>query len=79
MTKGPKVVQFPGWRRLLRTNANGNPYPDLANVMIALRNEPDFAVAFAFDEMQQATIVRATPPLAPGSDAGDVFPRLCRR
>lgn len=75
MTKGGKVVQFPGWRRLLRTNANGNPYPDLANVMIALRNEPGFAVAFAFDEMQQQTIVRATPPLVPGTDAGDVFPR----
>lgn len=76
MTKGPKVVQFPGWRRLLRTNANGNPYPDLANVMIALRNEPKFGIAFAFDEMLQAPILRAAPPLAPGSDAGEVFPRL---
>jgi predicted P-loop ATPase len=76
MAKGGKIVQFPGWRRLLRTNANGNPYPDLANVMIALRNEPKFTVAFAFDEMQQATMLRAEPPLAPGSDAGDVFPRF---
>lgn len=76
MARGGKVVQFPGWRRLLRTNANGNPYPDLLNVSIALRAEPGFAVAFAYDEMQQATMLRASPPLAPGDDAGNQFPRF---
>ena len=76
MTKRTTVVQFPGWRRLLRTNANGNPYPDLANVMIALRNEPGFSVAFAYDEMQRQSIIRAKPPLAPGTEAGEmIFPR----
>ena len=76
MTKGPKVVQFPGWRSKLRTNngqpvPNGKPIADLANVLIALRNEPAFAVAFAFDEMQQSVIVRANPPLAPGVEPRD--------
>jgi predicted P-loop ATPase len=76
MTKRPTVVPFPTWRSRLRTSASGTPIPDLANVLIALRNEPGFAVSFAFDEMQQQTIIRAAPPLCAGSDAGDVFPRF---
>lgn len=79
MTKRPTpttVVQFPGWRSKLRTNngqpvPNGKPIADLANVLIALRNEPAFSVAFAFDEMQQSVIVRANPPLAPGVEPRD--------
>jgi predicted P-loop ATPase len=54
---------------------SANPIPDLHNTLIVLRNEPGFAVAFAFDEMQQVTIVRAKPPLCAGADAGNEFPR----
>jgi predicted P-loop ATPase len=77
MTKRPTptLVPMPSWRAQMRPPV-GKPIPDLANVMIALRNEHGFAVAFAFDEMQQQAILRAAPPLAPGQDAGDVFPRF---
>jgi predicted P-loop ATPase len=76
MARGPTVVAFPA-RYPFRTQGRANVViPDLANVMIALQHEPGFAVAFAFDEMQQETILRATPPLPPNADAGDVFPRF---
>lgn len=80
MPKRPEltVVQPPSWDALLRKRgkAPGKPIPDLANTLIILRNEPAFAVAFAFDEMQQQTIVRAKPPMVGGAHA-DGFPRFC--
>jgi predicted P-loop ATPase len=75
MTKGPTLVPLPSWRSMLRTRGRTGPIPDLHNTLIVLRNEPGFAVAFAHDEMQQVTIVRAPPPLCRGADAGDNFPR----
>jgi len=74
MTKRPTIVPPPGWRQLMRPLV-GKPYTDLHNTLVVLRNEPGFAVAFAFDEMQQQTLIRATPPLVRGADAGDGFPR----
>lgn len=78
MPRGPRVVPFaqpPAWTGLLRRNANGNVYPDLANVLIALRNEPQIAEAFAFDEMQQETMVQKSLPVAPNSIAGEAPPK----
>jgi predicted P-loop ATPase len=75
MTRGPRVVPFPT-RFPFRPSASGNPIPDIENVSIALNHEPAFAVAFAFDEMQQETILRCAPPLPPNADAGDIFPRF---
>ena len=77
MTKRPTptLVPLPRWRSLLRTSRSGSPIADLHNTLIVLRNEPGFSVAFAFDEMQQVTIVRAKPPLCGGADAGSDFPR----
>lgn len=74
MTKRPRptLVPTPAWRDLLATNANGNPVPDLANVLVILRNVHECGVAFAFDEMQQASILRAPTPL--GGEG--TFPRL---
>jgi predicted P-loop ATPase len=66
---------MPSWRSLLRRNSNGNPHPDIHNTLIVLRNEPGFGVAFAFDEMQNVTIVRAKPPLCAGAVGGEDFPR----
>jgi predicted P-loop ATPase len=78
MTKRPTptLVPMPSWRGLLRRNSNGNPYPDFRNVMIVLRNEPGFVVAFAFDEMQQAVIVRAPPPICGDAQPGAHCPRF---
>ena len=75
MTKRPtNVVQFPGWRSA-PAEQSARPtairIADLANVMIALRNEPNFAVAFAFDEMLQAVDPpRRAAARRPASDAG---------
>jgi predicted P-loop ATPase len=68
---------LPKWRSLLRTRGrNGDPIPDLHNTLLVLRNEPGFAVAFAYDEMQQVTVVRAAPPLCHGASPGDEnYPR----
>jgi predicted P-loop ATPase len=76
MTRPPRptLVPLPRWRSLLRMRGP-NPIPDLHNTLIVLRNEPGFAVAFAFDEMQQVTVVRAKPPVCTGAFAGEDFPR----
>jgi predicted P-loop ATPase len=78
MARGPRVVPFaqpPAWTGLLRRNGNGTVYPDLANVLIALRNEQNVAEAFAFDEMQQETMVQKPLPVAPGGAAGEAPPK----
>jgi predicted P-loop ATPase len=75
MTKGPTLVPAPSWRSMLRTRGR-NVIADLRNVMIVLRNEPGFAVAFAFDEMQQAVIVRAPPPICGDAEPGGPCPRF---
>jgi predicted P-loop ATPase len=75
MGKGPTLVPLPSWRSLLRTRGR-NVIPDFRNVMIVLRNEPGFSVAFAFDEMKQAVIVRAPPPICGDAQPGAECPRL---
>lgn len=74
MTKRPTLVPASVWRPLLRPPV-GKPIADFRNVMIVLRNEPGFAVAFAFDEMQQAVIVRAPPPICGDAEPGGPCPR----
>lgn len=75
MTKGPTLVPMPSWRSLLRVRGR-NVIADFRNVMIVLRNEPGFATAFAFDEMQQAVIVRAPPPICGDAQPGAACPRF---
>ena len=77
MTKRPTptLVPAPSWRALMRPPV-GKPIADLHNTLIVLRNEPGFSVSFAFDEMQQQTMLRTPPPLVRGADAGDAFPRF---
>ena len=74
MTKRPTLVPASVWRPLLRPPV-GKPIADYRNVMVVLRNEPGFAVAFAFDEMQQAVIVRAPPPICGDAEPGGPCPR----
>ena len=77
MTKRPTPTLVPAakWRPLLRPPV-GKPIADFRNVMIVLRNEPGFATAFAFDEMQQAVIVRAPPPICGDAEPGGPCPRF---
>lgn len=75
MTKRPTLVPASVWRPLLRPPV-GKPIADLRNVLIVLRNEPGFGTAFAFDEMQQAVIVRAPPPICGDAEPGGPCPRF---
>ena len=78
MTKRPtplSSVPPAVWRPLLRPPV-GKPIADFRNVMIVLRNEPGFGTAFAFDEMQQAVIVRAPPPICGDAEPGAPCPRF---
>jgi len=57
-----KVVRL--WTQLLRRDERKRVFPDLANVLIALRGAmPDIA---ALDEMRQITLLMLEPPIAPG-------------
>src|SRR5580704_3905393 len=77
MTKRPTptLVPMPSWRSLLRMRGP-NAIADSRNVRSVLRNEPGFATAFAFDEMQQAVIVRAPPPICGDAQPGAACPRF---
>jgi predicted P-loop ATPase len=77
MARGPRVVPFPSrpWVTLLRTDDRGRIYPDLANVLIALRNEPSLAAALAFNEMLNETEIQKPLPQAPGSSQGKPPPK----
>lgn len=79
MSRGPRVVQLvqplPPWNAALRRNGNGLVYPDLANVLIALRSEPQLRDAFAFDEMLQESMLQKQPPIAPNSTPGEEPPK----
>lgn len=81
MARGPRVVPFPvgrpAWYSLLRTAGRAaTPINDFRNAMIALRNDPGHAIAWAFDEMQQAGILIAPPPVCPDAEPGGPCPRL---
>lgn len=77
MPRGPRVVPFPvaPWNALLRRDGNGRAYPDLANVLIALRNAPELIEAFGFDEMRQETVIKKPLPQAPGASEGESPPK----
>jgi predicted P-loop ATPase len=75
MARGPRIVTT-GWAQLLRRDGRGATIVDLGNMMIVLRANPDFNVCFEFDEMQQAIVVRAPPPICQGADPGGELPRF---
>lgn len=54
---------FPSWYERLRKD-NGRVIPDVANVLTALRNEPELAFAMAFNEMLQRSVAMTEWPRA---------------
>jgi predicted P-loop ATPase len=59
MSKRDSVVAFPPqWLARCQKTDSGKPLPNLANVLLALRSDPGFADAIAFDEMLQIAVVR---------------------
>jgi hypothetical protein len=59
---GDDLIPFPrakrpDWYRTLRLKPRGRPYPDLDNVLIALRGEPITTNAFALGRGRDAIVV----------------------
>ena len=75
----PPPGGWPAWFGELRRDDRGRVYPDLHNVMIALRHETMLIDAFSFDEMQRSEMLDAPLPLAPNAGhAGGPYPRQVR-
>lgn len=76
MPKRPTLVPIPtDWRALLRTSDTGKPIIDVRNVLIILRNNPDFNGVFGFDEMAQQVKVLRHPPRCRDAIGGAEPPR----
>ena len=52
----------PDWFGSLLFDSKGQPYPNLANVMVALRNAPELGGMLAFDLMLNAPILVSMVP-----------------
>lgn len=58
----PPPGGWPHWHQLLLRDEKGRIYANVANVLVALRNDAVFKTAFAFDEMRQdAVLLQALP------------------
>jgi predicted P-loop ATPase len=68
--KGNAGATGPEWLHICIKSENGNPVANLANALLALRNDPDFAGMFAFDEMLCAALL-----LRPLEEDADFKPR----
>jgi predicted P-loop ATPase len=62
---------WPSWHPNLRVDDRGRIINDLANVLIALRADPEFDHAVAFNEMRQHSIVNRVWPRAPEAEPGE--------
>jgi predicted P-loop ATPase len=72
---------LPPWLQTCEKDGRDQIIPNLANLMIALRSDPDLANALAFDQMLHAPVLRLPLPAAPnGRTTGgtDRLPRPLR-
>ena len=72
---------LPPWLQACEKDGRGQIIPNLANLMIALRSDPDLANTLAFDQMLQAPVLRSPLPPAPNgktTGGGDPLPRSLR-
>jgi predicted P-loop ATPase len=69
----PPPGGFASWWDKLRRD-NGRVIPDLANVLIALREDQALVFAMAFNEMRQRSIAMTEWPLGPRALAGEKPP-----
>jgi predicted P-loop ATPase len=70
----PPPGDRPPWFAELRRDDRGRVIPDLANVLIALREEQQLKLAMGFNEMLQHSIVMAEWPHASRALAGEPAP-----
>ena len=72
---------LPPWLRACEKDGRDQIIPNLANLMIALRGDPDLANTLAFDQMLQSPVLRSPLPPAPNgmtTGGGDPLPRPLR-
>ena len=83
--KAPKEKRpshdLPPWLQDCKKDGRDQIIPNLANLMIALRGDPDLANTLAFDQMSQSPVLRSPLPAAPNgktTGGGDPLPRSLR-
>jgi hypothetical protein len=64
----------PPWLADATRDDRGRVLPNLANLMIALRNAPDIADAFTYDEMLRAAILTRALPIVGRVEGGELGP-----
>ena len=72
---------LPPWLQACEKDGRDQIIPNLANLMIALRGDPDLANTLAFDQMLQSPVLRSPLPPAPNgktTGGGDPLPRPLR-
>lgn len=62
---------WPSWHDKLRRDDRGRIVNDLANALIALRADPEFDHAAAYNEMRQHSLVNRVWPRAPDAEPGE--------
>jgi predicted P-loop ATPase len=79
--KAKNPQQLPPWLATCEKDGKDQIIPNLANLMIALRLDPELTNAFAFDQMLQAPVLRSDLPAAPNGETtrgSDPLPRPMR-
>ncbi|MDN3564600.1 VapE domain-containing protein [Paeniroseomonas aquatica] len=64
---GPVAEGQSGWIAVCQTDGRGNPRPNLANAMLALRSDPHLQNLFSYDEMLRTPLLMQA---VPGSTLG---------
>ena len=68
----------PGWLQHCQENKSGDPLPNLANALLALREDARLIDLFAYDEMQRATMLMQSIPTLNLDALAEVMPRPVR-
>jgi predicted P-loop ATPase len=66
--EGAKTSDAEGWLAGVQRCKNGEPRPNLYNVMLALRTDPKLAGLFAYDQMRLTTIILHPVPGTPAKE-----------
>lgn len=69
-SEGRSLTPIPEWISLIQRSPEGEPCPIAANVLIALRNAPEWEGVFAFDEFHHRSLFMRKPPWANGHWVG---------
>lgn len=74
----PARMPRPGWIKNCQKNQNGEPLPNLANGLLALREDARLRDLFAYDEMLRAAILTQPVPSRNIEEIPEMLPRAIR-